>query len=107
MTLDSLENINNFINSHEICFLYFNKSNFKHESYSNQFSKLTHLKNEYPEIEVGEILDKPEIANKFNVFSNPFTIMYIESTDVFREGIFTSFDEIKKIITRFKYLEGL
>ena len=102
MTLDSFENIKTFINSHEICFLYFNKSNIKKESYVNQFSNLKHLEIEYPEIEIGLILDKPDIANKFNVFSNPFTIMYIESTDVFREGIFTSFDEIKRIITRFK-----
>lgn len=102
MTLDSLETVNNFIDSHEICLLYFNKSNDRHESYCNQFCKLKHLENEYPEIEVGLVLDKPEIANKFNVFSNPFTIMYIESTDVFREGVFTSFEEIKCILNRFK-----
>lgn len=102
MTLDSLENVENFIDSHEICFLYFNKSTINQEFFINQLSNFKHLESKYPEIEVGLILDNPDIANKFNVFANPFTIMYIESTDVFREGIFTSFDEINRIIHRFK-----
>ncbi|SHF09224.1 thioredoxin family protein [Clostridium fallax] len=100
MQLNNLKEVDSFINSNKICFLYFNKENSGCCVCNVLYTKLLDLQKTNKDVKVGLILDKPDIFNYFNVYSTPFTIMFVEGKEVLKEGAYLSIDEVKSILER-------
>lgn len=104
--LNTLEDINSFINNNKLSMLYVSSNNCS--VCHVLLPKIQDLLKNYPKINFKEIIIEniPEAAGELSVFTIPVIIFYIEGKEFFRRGRFISIDELEALIERYyKLLE--
>jgi len=98
---DTLEEINNFIESGRIRLLYLSRPECSVCTAIKP--KVMEIISEYPEMEAAYInMDKiPASAGEYSIFTIPGIIVYIDGKEMIREARYISIDDISSRINRF------
>jgi thioredoxin-like negative regulator of GroEL len=101
ITLNSIEEINEFISSNKLAFLYISSNNC--DVCTVLFPKIEEVLCKYPKITYKKVdVDKlPEVAGHLSIFTIPVLILYIEEKEAIRKARFISIDELDKEIERY------
>jgi len=102
--LFSIEDVEQFINSHHLAFLYISKTNCS--VCHALLPKVEKVLAEFPKIQMGfiNVDDIPSIAGHLSIFTAPVLILYVDGKEVLREARFVHVDQFKEKVKKIYFL---
>ncbi|MED1438200.1 thioredoxin family protein [Aeribacillus composti] len=102
--LFSIEDVEQFINSHLLAFLYISKTNCS--VCHALLPKVEKVLAEFPKIQMGLINadDIPNIAGHLSIFTAPVLILYVDGKEVLREARFVHVEQFKEKVKKIYFL---
>ncbi|KUP37612.1 thioredoxin [Bacillus halotolerans] len=96
----SLNAIENFINRHQLSFIYISRSSCT--VCHAVLPQLRELLEQFPHIKLGHVnADRvEEVAGRFSVFTVPVLLLFIEGTEFLREARFVHFEQLEQKLKR-------
>ncbi|MEW9097119.1 MAG: thioredoxin family protein [Clostridiaceae bacterium] len=101
ITLNSIEEINDFIKENSLAFIYFSSNNCS--VCHALLPKIEELLKSYPKIKMGkvEIDNVTMAAGKFSVFTLPCILMFADGKEIIREARFISIMELEEKVHKY------
>ncbi|MDP4526221.1 thioredoxin family protein [Bacillus halotolerans] len=96
----SLNAIENFINRHQLNFIYISRPSCT--VCHAVLPQLRELLEQFPHIKLGHVnADRvEEVAGRFSVFTVPVLLLFIEGTEFLREARFVHFEQLEQKLKR-------
>jgi thiol-disulfide isomerase/thioredoxin len=98
--LFSIEEIEHFVNSHHLAFLYISKTNCS--VCHALLPKVEKVMAEFPKIQTAlvNVDDVPNIAGHLSIFTAPVLILYVDGKEVLREARFVHVEQFKEKVKK-------
>jgi thiol-disulfide isomerase/thioredoxin len=102
--LFSIEDVEHFINSHHLAFLYISKTNCS--VCHALLPKVKEVMAEFPKIQMAfvNVDDIPDIAGHLSIFTAPVLILYVDGKEVLREARFVHIEQFMKKVKNIYFL---
>jgi thiol-disulfide isomerase/thioredoxin len=102
--LFSIEDVEHFINSHHLAFLYISKTNCS--VCHALLPKVKEVMAEFPKIQMAfvNVDDIPDIAGHLSIFTAPVLILYVDGKEVLREARFVHIEQFMKKVKKIYFL---
>ncbi|WP_336184126.1 thioredoxin family protein [Bacillus sp. 205(2023)] len=96
----SLNAIENFINRHQLNFIYISRPSCT--VCHAVLPQLRELLEQFPHIKLGHVnaFRVEEVAGRFSVFTVPVLLLFIEGTEFLREARFVHFEQLEQKLKR-------
>src|SRR5699024_8325803 len=102
--LETIKNIEHFIDKHQLTFLYFSHPNCS--VCQGLLPQVQQMMNNYPNIQLGHINTRktPEVAGYFSVFTVPVLLLFVNGKEYIRKARIVHMNLLEEEIKKFSVL---